>query len=235
MTADTLRPANLGNAADDLFAEEEELQSPQRYRKVNLPAVLSVVAGALSILTMFHWLLGFLPVAALGLAILGLRQISRAPEEYTGVRVAITGAALAAGTWLFGSGVLLFSHMREVPIGYEAISWQTLKPEGTGGEILPQEAIDLNEKRVYIKGYIYPGRQVMNIKEFLLVPTIGHCKFCSSSLARHEIVRVQLTGDLRAEYTSHQVGIGGKLLVDQSPGFRHSGGLPYTIEADVFQ
>ncbi|NLY01966.1 MAG: DUF3299 domain-containing protein [Rhodopirellula sp.] len=237
MTANTLgqEPANLGDANADFFAEDEEPQSRQRYRRVNLLAVLSVAAGALSILTMFHWLLGFLPVAALVLALLGLRQIGRAPEEYTGQRVAITGAALAAGMWLFGSGVILFSHIREVPIGYEAISWQTLKPDRSSGEILPQGAIDLNEKRVYLKGYMYPGRQVMNIKEFLLVPTIGHCKFCSSALAKHEIVKVQLTGDLREEYTTHQVGIGGKLQVDQSPGFRHSGGLPYTIEADVFQ
>ncbi|NUQ63384.1 MAG: DUF4190 domain-containing protein [Pirellulales bacterium] len=220
---------------DDFFDYEEELRSPERYRQVNLLAVLSTTVGGLSALTMFHWYLGFIPVAGIILAALAQRQISRAPEEYTGQRLVIAGFALSLGMWLFGAGVLTFSRMREVPIGYELITWQTLKPERSSGEILPKTAIDLHEKRVYLKGYMYPGRQVINLKEFLLVPTQGHCKFCTSQIAKHEIVRVKFVGDYKADYTTHHVGIGGKLLVDQSPGFHESGGLPYTIEADVFQ
>lgn len=224
-----------GEVYDDFFDYEEELHSPQRYRQVNLLAVLSTVVGGLSLLTMFHWYLGFIPVAGIILALLAQRQISRAPEEYTGQRLVISGFALSIGMWLVGAGVLTFSHMKEVPIGYEAIDWQTLKPDKGSAEILPQAAIDLDEKRVYLKGYMYPGRQVVNLKEFLLVPTQGHCKFCSSNIAKHEIVRVKFVGDYRADFTTHHIGVGGKLLVDQSPGFHESGGLPFTIEADVFQ
>ncbi len=236
MKADSAEQRNtINDGSQDFFDYEEALYSPERYRKVNLLAVLSVAVGALSILTMFHWYLSIIPVAGIILAALGQRQISRAPEEYTGHRLAITGMGLCACMWLIGAGVLTFSRLREVPVGYEAIAWNTLKPDPSSGEILPQKAKDLHEKRIYIKGYMYPGRQVANLKEFLLVPSQGHCKFCSSQLKRHEIVQVKFVGDYKADYTTHHVGIGGMLKVDQSPGFRDSNGLPYTIEADVFR
>lgn len=236
MSADSAEQRNLVEQANpDFFDYEEELYSPERYRKINLLATLSVAVGALSILTIFHWYLGFIPVAGILLGLLAQRQIGRAPEEYTGQRLAIVGIGLSVVMWLVGAGVLTFSRMREVPIGYEAITWETLKPDKSAGEIVAQKAVDLHEKRVYLKGYMYPGRQVINIKEFLLVPTQGHCKFCSTDIARHEIVRVKFVGDYRAEYTTHHVGIGGMLKVDKTPGAYESGGLPYTIEADVFQ
>ncbi len=235
MKTDSTEERTTPEAYEDFFDYEEELYSPERYRQVNLLAVLSAVVGCLSILTMFHWYLGFIPVAGIVLAVLAQRQINRAPEEYTGQRLVIAGFALSIGMWMAGAGVLTFARMNEVPIGYELITWQTLKPEKSSADILPQSAVDLHEKRVYIKGYMYPGKQVINLKQLLLVPTQGHCQFCSSQIAKHEIVRVKFVGDYKADYTTHHVGIGGKLLVDQSPGFHESGGLPYTIEADVFQ
>ena len=54
----------------------------EKYRSLNLLAVLSGVCGLLSILTVFTWFLGLIPLTGLLLGFLALRQIDR---EFTPV------------------------------------------------------------------------------------------------------------------------------------------------------
>jgi hypothetical protein len=85
-------------------------------------------------------------------------------------------------------------------------------------------------QRVFIRGFIYPGRQTQGIKEFVLVPTLGHCSFCFTQLRPTDFVRVRLVGDLTVDYTSTEIGVGGRLRVD-----RLSAQAPYALEADHVQ
>jgi hypothetical protein len=235
MNVDQTPPAVPSNEPDpDLFAYLDD-ERPGDYRVLNVEAVLSLAFGLLSVLTVFSWYLAFLPLAGLAFAWIARRRIQRAPEELTGMRLAVAGAALSVVLWITGMVVLTMSHMQSVPIGYTEISFHDLQPDLTAGEYISSKAIDLNDKRIYITGFMYPGRQNIRIKEFLLVPTAGHCKFCSTNIAPTEIMRVRFSGDLRADFTTNRIGVGGKLVVDKTPGFRDSGGFPYTLEADCLQ
>ncbi|MCX7425853.1 MAG: DUF4190 domain-containing protein [Planctomycetia bacterium] len=206
------------------------------YRAVNRFAVISVVLGALSILTMFGWLFGVLPLAGIVLGILALRQIDAAPGEMTGRSFAIAGLVLSPTLWVLGMGYVLFVAINEVPVGYTVLTFEDLQPDPENpGELIPQKILDLEDKPVYIKGYMYPGRQNTGIQQFVLVPSLFHCQFCQRDLKSTEMVQVATVGDLLADSTSNKTGVGGKLYIDRQEAVRPLGGLPYKIEADYLR
>ncbi len=203
------------------------------YRAVSLLAVASLVFGVLSILTVFSWFFAVIPLAGIVLGRLALQRIRDFPSELTGRGLAWAGLVVSLGLWIFGSTCLVFARYREVPYGYTALSFESLQAdEDVPGEKIPLAILDLEDKKVYIKGYMYPGRRSMGIKQFILVPTIGHCKFCSRQLKSTEMILVTLAGDLTTRYRSHLAGFGGKLRIDAEQAARAFGGLPYRIEAD---
>lgn len=205
----------------------------EHYREVNRFAVISVVLGALSILTMFGWFLGVLPLAGIVLGILALRQITAAPGEMTGRGFAVSGIVLSSVLWVVGLGYVLFVAINEVPIGYTLVTFQDLQPDPNNeGELIPAKILELDDKYVYIKGYMYPGRQNTGIQQFVLVPTRFHCRFCQRDLKSTEMVQVTTVGDLLADFSVHPTGVGGKFHVDRAEAARPLGGLPYRIEAD---
>lgn len=216
----------------DLIAAEEA-QRAAAYRVLNPLAVVSLVLGVLSLLTFLTWYLAVIPIAGIVTAVIARRQLRRAPDEVTGMPAANAGFVLSIALWILGVIILTTTHSR--PPGYTEISFDTLQPNFDAHEILPAKASDLHEKRVYITGYMYPGRQSVRIKQFILVPTQGHCKFCASSITPTEMVNIKFVGDVMADFTTSRVGIGGKLKVDKSPGFRDADGYPYTIEADYLE
>ena len=217
---------------DDSYEDDEEYVDP-RYRAVNQRAVLSLVFGALSFLTVFHWFFGILPAAGIVLGVLGLRQINRAMTEMKGRALAAAGLALSVVLWTTGASCLYVWQHHSVPTGYEEITFATLQHDKSKGEFrIPRKAAELDGKRVFIKGYMYPGRQVFNIKEFVMVPTTSHCKFCLTKISPTQMVRVEMVGDMTAEYKTSLSGVGGILRVEPSIRLGRS---PYLIEADVFR
>jgi len=207
-----------------------------RYRTVSVLAVVSTVFGALSILTAFTPFLGFIPIAGILLAFLGFRQVRRAPEEFTGRGFAMAGLWLSIGLWAAGWGCYFYGQHKDVPYGYKLISFETLQPDPeVPGEVIPPAALELKDKKVFIRGFMYPGRQSTDIKRFVLVPTIGHCKFCSRDLKSTEVILVNLVGDLTTDFENHMAGFGGKLLVDPEQAANPFGGVPYKLEADCLR
>ena len=204
-----------------------------RYRTLNVLAVVSTVFGALSILTAFTPFLGPVPVAGVILAMLALRQIRRAPEEYTGRGFAIAGLLLSLGLWVVGAGCYVYGQHRGVPHGYKLISFDDLQPDpDVPGEVIPPVVLELDDKKIFIRGFMYPGRRYTRIKQFILVPTMDHCNFCSRSLKSTEMVGIKLVGDLVTNYRNRLAGFGGTLRIDEEQAARPFGGMPYRIDAD---
>jgi len=201
-----------------------------------LAAVLSVVLGSLSILSVFSWLFHFIPLTALGMSLWARYRISRRPEILTGSGIATAGIIITLVTWSVGTVGLLYLLSKEVPHGYTRLTFEMLLPgDLKSGKFVPPDIEKLEGEKVFLKGYIYPGRQTINLKNFLLVPTIGHCKFCTSQIAPHEIVQVELVGDLKTEYTSYPTRVGGRLRIDKDVAEGKAHGLPYRIEADYIR
>jgi hypothetical protein len=217
---------------------EGGIAGDQAYRPISLMAVLSVVLGALSLLTAFGWLFALVPIAGIVLALVALQRIRQAPNELTGIRVAKAGLFVSLGAWLVGTVCLLLVRASEVPRGYEAITFDQLQPDpDKKGQLVPPQALTWQEKqtRLFIKGYMYPGGQASGIKKFILVPSLEHCAFCRQQLRSTQMIYVTLTGDHTARLKSIPVGVGGILKVDTVAAASPLGGFPYHLQADYFQ
>jgi hypothetical protein len=162
---------------------------------------------------------------------MALRRLRYCQGVQTGVALARAGVATSV---LFGLGGTMFLHfaMNDVPYGYKEIAFEDLQPNS--GEAVSRYALELqptmrDDRKVFIRGFIYPGRQTQSIREFVLVPTLSHCAFCMTQLRPTDLVQVRLTGDLAVDYRSTEIAVGGRLHVDQVSA------SPYALEADYVQ
>ncbi|MGA2062916.1 MAG: DUF4190 domain-containing protein [Thermoguttaceae bacterium] len=230
---------------DILIDESPETaeSAPTRYRSLNVTAILSLVFGFFSILTVFGWVFWAIPILSIALAVRALKHIRYASQEYTGEGFARAGIAVAIVLWLSGMYIQHYIQVHTVPSGYMPITFEYLQPNADQpGEIIPPAAFELEpsdnnpDKRIFIKeGYIYPGRRSINIKEFILVPTLSHCQYCQQQLRSTDMINVKLTGDLTVDYSSRPIKIGGKMHIDREQAVNPFGGLPYQLEADYVQ
>jgi hypothetical protein len=204
-------------------------QPATRYRALNPLAVTCTVLGALSIVTMLHWALAVVPLAGIVVGWIAWKQIRKAPDEWIGATLVKVGVGLSAALWLFGYAWLIFARASEVPYGYARITYAMLQPDPMKPtEPIPQTAIDMNDKKVYMQGYMQSRRTLTGIKEFILCPTNGDCPFCTPSPRPTEKVRVVLQGDLEATYTTHLIGVAGRFRIDPND----ANGIPYVLDAD---
>ena len=181
-------------------------------------------------MSIVSWYFLVLPIGAIAAGWWALRRIRYAPEELTGTEIAWTGMGLAVVFGLIGGGCKLWVEEYGTPFGYEVIAFEDLQPDPKKPEEkVPPAAEDLNDKQVFVKGYMAPTRQQLRLKRFIICPTIGDCKFCNAGLARTKMIRVELTSDLVMDYTTRLVGVGGIFKVDA----KDPTGVPYSILADV--
>ena len=90
----------------------------------------------------------------------------------------MVGIALAVIFWGCGAGRQFYVFATELPEGYERISYAELQPqEYDPPDKVPPDALALDGKRVFIKGYVYPGQRMEGITQFLLVRDQGTCCF----------------------------------------------------------
>ena len=71
----------------------------------------------------------------------------------------------AALLWLFGCAWLIFVQVSEVPFGYQTVTFEKLQP--APGELIPDLARDMEDKKVFIKGYMRSGRRLAGIRTSL--------------------------------------------------------------------
>jgi hypothetical protein len=203
-----------------------------RYRAMNPLAVASTIVAVLSIVTAMHWLLFVVPLTGIALGWVALRQIRKAPEEWTGLRLAQVGLGLSAAMWAGCYLILFCERAGEVPPGYTRVSYDDLQPDPSKPtELIPQTAVDLQDGKIFVQGYMQSRRQMTGIKEFILCPASGDCPFCNQSPKRTEMIRVILMGDKEATYNKHLISVAGRFRID----LNDPSGVPYAIEADYMQ
>jgi len=214
---------------------DDEPMPPVRpkFQELNNLGVVSVVFGVLSILITFSWTLVVLPLTGIVLAWVALFQIKRKPGEYIGREFAVAGLWLSIAFGILGALFFVLGQHKGVPFGYEKVTFSDLKPNEEKNEVIPEIANKLqrDKKKIFIRGFIYPGRKYMDLKEFILVPTVGHCQFCQTELKSTEMIRVKLEGDLTINYKDKLIGVGGKLTVNEKEAAKPFGGIPYEISS----
>jgi hypothetical protein len=213
----------------DTPTEPDAAQPAARYRAVSRAAVGSLALAVLSPIVFLSWWFAVAPAAAIFLGWRALLHIDRSKEDLTGRSMALVGMGLALVAWTGGYAWLALARAREVPSGYQRVEYSELQPDPEKpDEWIPASATALNDKKIYVKGYMMPSRQQIRLGGFILCPTNGVCKFCNPNPTRTEMILVTLSGDLVTDYTTHLLGIGGRFHVDpQSPT-----GIPYSMEVD---
>ncbi|MBN8625292.1 MAG: DUF3299 domain-containing protein [Planctomycetes bacterium] len=149
------------------------------YRALSAPAVVSLVIGAISIVALLDfWALKAIPALGVIAAVAAIVQIRNRPEELTGLKQAKLGLALC-GFFLIGSSAYaIVTHQLEVPEGYERISYGLLKnPDDNMQHVAPPAALELDGKRVFIKGYMFPPAHETGVTKFVLCRDNGDCCF----------------------------------------------------------
>lgn len=205
---------------------------PTRYRAVEPLAVMSTIFAALSILTAMNWWMALIPFTGIVLGLKSRRRILDAPDVYAGLWLAKLAIWPSVVLWILGYTWLALAKVSEVPYGYEQIKYETLQPDpNTPTQPIPESARLMEDKKVFVKGFMQPRRQQVHIKEFIICPTKGRCPFCTPKPKPTEMIRVRLGGDLETNYTTHEVGIAGRFHVE--PG--DPSGIPYVIKAEIIR
>jgi hypothetical protein len=213
-----------------------DVEPARSYRSVSALAVASLLFGILSAAVFLDWLLVIVPIVAILLGLRALGRIRREPEEWAGAALARAGIALAVLFTIAGYGWLLHARAKEIPHGYTAVTYRDLQADpDTPGQWVPPFALTLEGKKVFVKGYMYPGRQQADLTSFIISRDNGTCQFCMPHPRPSDLIMVQLAGDLRIDYTRQLLRIGGILHVEPEPKRGAPAGCAYRLEADYLR
>jgi hypothetical protein len=203
------------------------------YRPLSTGAIASAVFGVLSSLVFVTagsslssslWLAP-IPVVGLVAGWLSLQKIRSMPDQLSGRAAALIGILLSALGLFGGLGFASYVHATEVPEGYTRTSFYEFRPdqvEERGGKLVPPDVLELDQKQVFIKGFMRPstgiskaGTPVRNhVSQFLLVRDNNQCCFGDiSDVKYYDQVLVQLTGSKTTNESGGMFRMGGKLRI----------------------
>ena len=221
----------------ELEIRQADTEYYERYRALSTAAVASLIVGVLSCMAVLDWMLVALPLIGIPLSIYAVVQVKRRSDELAGAALARTGLGLSLLFAVVGPGWLTYDYLTEVPDGYERISYADLQPDpAQAGQVVPPSALELEGKDIFIKGFIYPGREKDGIRQFLLVRDQGDCCFGGNPKITDRI-QVTLVGGKRLSFASRLHKVAGKFHVaplDQAVGGAE-GGVLYHLEANYVQ
>lgn len=218
----------------ELDAPETAADHYEQYRAVSTAAVASLIIGLLSIAAFLDWTMLAIPVIGVALSSFAWLKVKRHPLELTGLGMARTGLILSVVFFVTGLSYLSYIYATEVPEGYERISYAELQPDpDRAGEQVPASAMDLEGKKIFIKGFIYPGREKEGIRQFLLVRDQGDCCFGGNPKITDRI-QVTLVDPLRLNYQSRLHKVSGVFHVEpvKTAVGGAKGGVLYHLKAD---
>ncbi len=206
------------------------------YQSVSRAAVASVVLGVLGLSAFSIWLLVALPLLGVVLALIAFRGFRKYPEELLGKPLAVAGLVLCGLTSVFAPAYHRYVYLTEVPDGYTRVAFESLKSKLGQPDVPPSEALALDGKQVFIKGYIHPtSMDTMLAKRFVLVPDLGTCCFGGQPPLTH-MIEVSLSGDQHAQKSYRRQRLAGTLHVN--PYMKPVDGLTgvfYQLQADILK
>jgi hypothetical protein len=182
-------------------------------RRVAIVALILLLPGCI-------WTMGMLPAPGLVLPLFAfimgvvvLSNIRKYPAELTGKTAAVLGTLLGSVLFVGGISCQALIYSTEVPEGFERLPFEMLKAGAGMPDYPPRSAQEMDGKKVFIKGYIYPGQQRFNLKEFVLVPDLGTCCFGGEPKQTH-MIEVILEGDTTLDYSMTKRRLAGVLKVN---------------------
>lgn len=223
------------DALKGIYHEYDEVQGDEQttdYKQIGVLAICSLVLGLLSSLA-FFWI-SFLLLSVIGVVLgaLALRKIMNAPEETAGLGLVSAGIGISLLIGVAATCWQTWHYYHSAPSGYLVVDFDSMAINTKTGKI-PDEIIALNERKVYIKGFMYPTNRQSGIEDFTMVRTLAHCKFCSPGTNPADMIAVGMERGMTVNFRANKpVFVGGTLYVD--PNYQ-PGEIPYSIEANTFR
>ena len=206
------------------------------YKSVSRAAIASVVLGVFGLTAFPIIFMLILPMMGLVFALLAFHAFRKFPEEMLGKPLAVVGLILCGITCTLAPVYHTYVYMTEVPEGFERVDFGKLKSGLGQPDVPPAEALALDGKQVFIKGYIHPtSMDTVLAKRFVLVPDLGTCCFGGQPPLTH-MIEVSLSGDLRARKSYRKQRLAGTLQVN--PNLKPIEGLTgvfYQLRADILK
>lgn len=172
---------------------------------------------------MIDWLLA-VPVFGIVLAVGALWQIHRSAGGYGGHRAAwaLLGILLAE---LLGAGAFhAYSFVTELPEGFQRVNFSNdiskYELKTVNGETqVPAPVQELNDQPVFLKGYMYPTREMQGLSRFVLCKDMGQCCFGGNPKPTDMIV-VEMSGNQTVDHRTGLVSVAGvfRTHTDVKPG-----------------
>lgn len=196
---------------DPLIDEQAEYL---QYRSLSLLAVASLGLAIISLAALMLPPLLFLPALGALLGYAALQAIRRRPTELAGVGLAWTGFIGSLLIFVGGTTASTVNYLIEVPEGYQRINYLELQPDADRPDIpVAQRAIDLNDQKVFVKGYVFPDKRGTRLTQFVMVPDMGTCCFGGQPKLT-DMIEVTLKEPLSTQYSFQRHRVAGVLKVD---------------------
>lgn len=160
------------------------------YQPIPASAPLSAGAGALACLgPIWHLAEGVSPLsivawtfvclAAGTLGLLTIAKIRKTEGAFSGTKTATTGVVLGGVAALCNIGVTALLVTTEVPEGFRSVNFTSdisQKGFGAQNELHPEIAA-MNGKKIYLRGFMYRGKQRLGLNSFVIVKDNQQCCF----------------------------------------------------------
>lgn len=174
----------------------------------------------------------YVALPAFGL-LLGWRAFSAMKRYNEGGKVAARiGIGVCAVCLAAAFPLQKYLDWNEVPPGYTRIGYEILQDAGNGP--IPDTAKALDGQRVYIKGFVYPGRRTTGIKEFVLCRDNGSCCF-GGQPKLNDMIQVTLKEPLTLDYDTTMRQLAGTFRVQPTASKEGVGQVLYQLEADFLR
>lgn len=193
--------------------EDEERGGVHQYRSVSRTAVAAFIMTIVALLAFNTPVFVFLPLTSLVLALLARSAIARYPDELVGRLPANIATIGSIAILVTSVGIHVYIYATEVPDGYTRTTWRELQPDHPRKPI-SDRSLELIDKPIFIKGYVYPNEEQTNLTAFVLVRDKGTCCFGGQPKAT-DMVYVKLEGDLRINYSWRLRKLGGIFTIDE--------------------
>lgn len=221
------------------------VDAPLEYRALSTGAIVSLILGFASVFTLLTaptsiqatLMMVPIPIAGLCFGIYAWLKIRQLPDELTGGRIAVAGMVLSVLFLVSGLGLASYVYATEVPDGYQRVAFTEMKPDEVqklNNIVVPEEVMNLQGQRVFIKGYMRPPSQMYGLDSFLLVRDNGECCFGQNLPEYYDRVQIHLMPPLRTDYSTRMYRVAGTLEIDLS-AVGHTDRPVFSLVADYLK
>jgi hypothetical protein len=206
------------------------------YRTVSRAAVFSVVLAVASASSLLSPWMIVVPLCGIVCGVVALGNIKKFPLELSGTGLAKIGLAASAVLGVASPCYHTCIYFTEVPDGYERVSFSTLSTKSYEPDFPSQNALQLDGKPIFIKGYIHPTSvSSSKAKKFILIPDLGTCCFGGQPRLT-DMIEVTLTGNQTVKPSYRKIKLAGVLKVDtEIKPVKELQGVFYQLQADYLQ